>query len=87
MAEVLEAAEIELDRRVIAREELVEALATSPAGTTAEAEAERETAPSQVPVPGSTVPGRACVRGFPRTQALPGTGSYETDQLLALRTG
>ncbi|MET7481229.1 hypothetical protein ABZT17_43915 [Streptomyces sp. NPDC005648] len=58
LAEVLEAAEIELDRRVIAREELVEALAASAAGTTAvtEAEAEQETASSPVPVPGSTVP-------------------------------
>ncbi|MBX9399255.1 transposase [Streptomyces sp. TRM72054] len=35
LAEVLEAAEIELDRRVIAREELVEALAVSAAETTA----------------------------------------------------
>jgi hypothetical protein len=54
----LEAAEIELDRRVIAREELVEALAVSAAGTTAVTEAEQETAPSPVPVPvpGSTVP-------------------------------
>jgi hypothetical protein len=54
LAEVLEAAEIELDRRVIAREELVEALALSAAETTAVTEAERETAPS--PVPGSVVP-------------------------------
>lgn len=56
LAGVLEAAEIELDRRVIAREELVEALATSAAETTAvtEAEAEQETVPS--PVPGSVVP-------------------------------
>ncbi|MBT2546648.1 hypothetical protein J7E99_39880 [Streptomyces sp. ISL-44] len=54
LAEVLEAAEIELDRRVIAREELVEALAVSAAGTTAMTEAEQETACS--PVPGSTVP-------------------------------
>ncbi|MFW6724736.1 hypothetical protein ACHZ98_32250 [Streptomyces sp. MAR4 CNY-716] len=54
LAEVLEAAEIELDRRVIAREELVEALAVSAAGTTAAAEAEQETVPS--PVPGSVVP-------------------------------
>ncbi|MFD7440119.1 hypothetical protein [Streptomyces sp. NPDC059909] len=55
---VLEAAELELDRRVIAREELVEALAVSAAETTAvtEAEAEQETMPSTVPVPGSTVP-------------------------------
>jgi hypothetical protein len=35
LAEVLEAAEIELDRRVIAREELVEALALSASETTA----------------------------------------------------
>lgn len=56
LAEVLEAAEIELDRRVIAREELVEALAVSVAKSTAvtTTEAERETVPS--PVPGSVVP-------------------------------
>jgi hypothetical protein len=56
LAEVLEAAEIELDRRVIAREEPVEALAVSAAEATVvnETEAERETAPA--PVPGSTVP-------------------------------
>jgi hypothetical protein len=56
LAEVLEAAEIELDRRVIAREELVEALAVSVADSTAVtgAGAERETVSS--PVPGSTVP-------------------------------
>ncbi|GHG11792.1 hypothetical protein GCM10018791_26510 [Streptomyces zaomyceticus] len=53
LAEVLEAAEIELDRRVIAREELVEALALS-AAESAVAEAEGETAPA--PVPGSIVP-------------------------------
>jgi hypothetical protein len=54
----LEAAEIELDRRVIAREELVEALAASAAETTAVTEAgtEQETAPSPAPVPGSIVP-------------------------------
>ncbi|MEU9547374.1 hypothetical protein [Streptomyces mirabilis] len=60
LAGVLEAAEIELDRRVIAREELVAALAASAAETTAvtEAEAEQETAPAPapVPVPGSIVP-------------------------------
>jgi hypothetical protein len=56
LAEVLEAAEIELDRRVIAREELVEALAASAAETTAVTEAEEEAAPSLAPVPGSTVP-------------------------------
>ncbi|MFJ8828312.1 hypothetical protein ACIREE_42210, partial [Streptomyces sp. NPDC102467] len=56
LAEVLEAAEIELDRRVIAREELVEALALSAVETTAVAEAEAETTPSPAPVPGSIVP-------------------------------
>ncbi|MEU9002878.1 hypothetical protein [Streptomyces sp. NPDC048551] len=54
LAEVLEAAEIELDRRVIAREELVEALAVSAAETAAVTGAEQETVPS--PVPGSVVP-------------------------------
>lgn len=51
-------AEIELDRRVIAREELVEALAVSSAESTAvnTTEAEEEAAPSLAPVPGSTVP-------------------------------
>ncbi|WP_256363388.1 hypothetical protein [Streptomyces sp. TRM70350] len=58
LAEVLEAAEIELDRRVIAREELVEALAVSAAESTAvtTTEAEEEAVPSLAPVPGSTVP-------------------------------
>lgn len=58
LAAVLETAEIELDRRVIAREELVDALAASAAETTAvtEAKAEQETARSTVPVPGSIVP-------------------------------
>ncbi|MEU9382463.1 hypothetical protein AB0D38_16405 [Streptomyces sp. NPDC048279] len=54
LAGALEAAEIELDRRVIAREELVEALAASAAETTAVTGAEAETAPA--PVPGSIVP-------------------------------
>ena len=56
LAGMLEAAEIELDRRVIAREELVEALAVSTAKSAAvtEVEAEQESVPS--PVPGSTVP-------------------------------
>ncbi|SBV00215.1 hypothetical protein YUMDRAFT_06373 [Streptomyces sp. OspMP-M45] len=54
LAGVLEAAEIELDRRVIAREELVEALAVSAAETTAVTEAEQVAVPS--PVPGSVVP-------------------------------
>lgn len=54
----LEVAEIELDRRVIAREELVEALAASAAETTAatEAEAGRKAVPAPVAVPGSIVP-------------------------------
>ncbi|MFF9206313.1 hypothetical protein ACF1AE_31840 [Streptomyces sp. NPDC014986] len=58
LAEVLEAAEIELDRWVIAREELLEALAVSAAESTAvtTAEAEEEAAPSLAPVPGSIVP-------------------------------
>ncbi|MFB7323434.1 hypothetical protein [Streptomyces sp. NPDC056190] len=56
LAGVLEAAEIELDRRVIAREELVEALAASAAETTAVAEAKAETVSSPAPVPGSIVP-------------------------------
>ncbi|MFD9122295.1 MULTISPECIES: hypothetical protein [Streptomyces] len=58
LAEVLEAAEIELDRRVIAREELVEALAVSAAESTAVTmtEAEQKAAPSLAPVPGSPVP-------------------------------
>jgi N-acetylglutamate synthase/N-acetylornithine aminotransferase len=46
LSEVLEAAEIELDRRVIAREELLEALAVAAAGATAVTgtEAEQEAA-------------------------------------------
>ncbi|MFB7223610.1 hypothetical protein [Streptomyces sp. NPDC056227] len=56
LAGVLEAAEIELDRRVIAREELVEALAASAAETTAVTEAETETVSSPAPAPGSIVP-------------------------------
>ncbi|MEU8604703.1 hypothetical protein [Streptomyces parvulus] len=54
LAGVLEAAEIELARRVIGREELVEALAVSAAETTAVTEAEQVAVPS--PVPGSVVP-------------------------------
>ncbi|MYU10050.1 hypothetical protein GTZ78_04925 [Streptomyces sp. SID8361] len=67
LAEVLEAAEIELDRRLIAREELVEALAASAIESTAvtEAEAEQETAPPAVPMPRSTVP--AWQEGLPVT--------------------
>lgn len=56
LAGALEAAEIELDRRVIAREELVEALAASAAETTAVSGAEAETVSSPAPVPGSIVP-------------------------------
>ncbi|WP_327692442.1 hypothetical protein [Streptomyces sp. NBC_00459] len=58
LAGVLEAAEIELDRRVIAREELVEALAASAAETTAVTgtETEQKAVPSPAPVPGSIVP-------------------------------
>jgi len=57
LAEVLEAAEIELDRRVIAREELIEALAVSDESTAVTTtDAEEEAAPSLAPVPGSTVP-------------------------------
>jgi hypothetical protein len=71
LAEVLEAAEIELDRRVIAREELVEALAVSAAESTAvtEAEAEEEAVLSLAPVPGSTVP--AWREGLPVTVLAP----------------
>lgn len=63
LAEVLEAAEIELDRRVIAREELVETLAVSVAEMAVVTEPEQETVPS--PVPGSVVP--------PWRDGLPGT--------------
>lgn len=56
LAGALEAAEIELDRRVIAREELVEALAASAAESTAVTGAEAETVSSPAPVPGSIVP-------------------------------
>ncbi|MEU9919388.1 hypothetical protein [Streptomyces sp. NPDC051001] len=51
-------ATIELDRRVIAREELLEALAAAAAESTAGSgtEAQEEAAPSLAPVPGSTVP-------------------------------
>ncbi|WP_330293488.1 hypothetical protein [Streptomyces sp. NBC_00576] len=54
----LEAGEIELDRRVIAREELVEALAASAAETTSVTEAEGESETALVPAPASAaVPG------------------------------
>ncbi|MFD5650031.1 hypothetical protein [Streptomyces sp. NPDC127039] len=68
-AAVLEAAEIELDRRVIAREELVEALAVSAAETTAVTEPEAESVPVAVavpaPLPGTTVP--SWQEGLPAT--------------------
>lgn len=71
LAEVLEAAEIDLDRRVIAREELVEALAASAAETTAvsDVEVEPETGPAPVPVPGSIVP--SWREGLPLTVLAP----------------
>ncbi|MFB7600345.1 hypothetical protein [Streptomyces sp. NPDC056160] len=56
LAEVLEAAEIELDRRVIAREELVEALAVSAAGSAAATGTTADIVSSPAPVPGSIVP-------------------------------
>lgn len=59
-AAALEAGEAELDRRVIAREELVDALAASAAGSTAatqaEGGAEAKPAPVPAPVPGVMVP-------------------------------
>ncbi|TXL83871.1 hypothetical protein [Streptomyces sp. IB2014 016-6] len=71
LAGVLEAAEIELDRRAIVREELVEALAASAAETTAVAEAgtEWEIVPAPAPVPGSTVP--PWRNGLPMTVLAP----------------
>lgn len=56
LAEVLAAAEIQRDRRVIAREELVEDLAASAAETIAGTETEEKAVLSLPPVPGSTVP-------------------------------
>ncbi|WP_244187722.1 hypothetical protein [Streptomyces regalis] len=63
--------EFELDRRVIAREELVEALALSAAESTAvtEAQAEQETS-AAVPMPSSTVP--PWREGLPVTVPAPG---------------
>lgn len=59
-AAALEAAEIELDRRVIAREELVDALATSAEEATVVTEVEGEEVSAPVPVsasvPGAVVP-------------------------------
>ncbi|MDJ0386288.1 hypothetical protein [Streptomyces sp. G-G2] len=70
-AVVLEAAEIELDRRVIAREELVEALAVSAAETTTVTEAETEAKSVSVPAPlaGTTVP--SWQEGLPATVLAP----------------
>ncbi|WP_234439819.1 hypothetical protein [Streptomyces bicolor] len=67
----MEAAEIELDRRVIAGEELVEALAVFAAESTAvtTTEAGEEAAPSLAPVPGSTVP--PWREGLPATVLAP----------------
>ncbi|WP_329402689.1 hypothetical protein OG523_00665 [Streptomyces virginiae] len=58
LAGVLEEAEIELDRLVMAREELVEALVAPAAGTTAVTgtEVEQEAVSSPASVPGSIVP-------------------------------
>ncbi|MEV0260293.1 hypothetical protein AB0I49_02965 [Streptomyces sp. NPDC050617] len=76
-AAVLEAAEIELDRRVIAREELVEALAVSAAETTAvteleadtDAETDADSVPASVPLPGAAVP--SWREGLPVTALAP----------------
>ncbi|MFJ8864130.1 hypothetical protein ACIRD8_37810 [Streptomyces sp. NPDC102451] len=70
-AAVLEAAEIELDRRVIAREELVEALAVSAAEATAvtDAEAEVKSVSVPAPLPGTTVP--SWREGLPATVLTP----------------
>ncbi|MET8438806.1 hypothetical protein ABZV61_40260 [Streptomyces sp900116325] len=73
-AAVLEAAEIELERRVIAREELVEALAVSAAETIAvtEPEAKAELSvpvPVPVPLPGTAVP--SWREGLPATVLAP----------------
>ncbi|MEU7046621.1 hypothetical protein AB0A77_37020 [Streptomyces varsoviensis] len=74
-AAVLEAAEIELDRRVIAREELVEALAASAAETTAVSEgeagteADTEAVAASAPLPGTAVP--SWREGLPVTALAP----------------
>ncbi|MCX5388444.1 hypothetical protein [Streptomyces sp. NBC_00094] len=71
LAEVLEAAEVELDQRVIAREELVEALEAWSAETTTTAgtEAEEKAVLSLAPVSGSTV--RPWREGLPVTVPAP----------------
>lgn len=68
-AAALEAAEIELDRRVIAREELVEALAVSVAETTAVTEAEAGSVSAPVPLAGTVVP--SWQEGLPATVLAP----------------
>ncbi|MFF1422045.1 hypothetical protein [Streptomyces sp. NPDC058280] len=68
-AAALEAAAIELDRRVIAREEVVEALAVSAAETTGVIEAEAEPVPVPAPLPGTTVP--SWQEGLPATVLAP----------------
>jgi hypothetical protein len=72
LAELLEAAEIELDRWVIAREELVEALAVSAAESTAVPPHDRgrgENGAALAPVPGSTAP--PWRKGLPVTVRAP----------------
>ncbi|MCP3822769.1 hypothetical protein NLX86_33230 [Streptomyces sp. A3M-1-3] len=68
-AAALEAAEIELDRRVIAREEVVEALALSAAEATAVTKAEAEPVPAPAQLPGTTVP--SWQEGLPATALAP----------------
>ncbi|MFJ2898988.1 hypothetical protein ACIO87_29365 [Streptomyces sp. NPDC087218] len=68
-AEALEAAEIELDRRVIAREELVETLAASAAEFTAGTGTEEKAVLPLAPVPGSTVRPSSCCGSSPAVPA------------------
>lgn len=85
-AAALEAAEIELDRRVIAREELVEALDVSAAETTAltEAETEAESVPASAPLPVTTVPswraGWSATALAPDYRRIPGMLADRPDQ-------
>lgn len=64
-AAALEVAEIELDRRVIAREELTLALAVSAAESGEAADRVEEVVPAPVPLPGTPVP--AWQEGLPST--------------------
>ncbi|MFJ3980267.1 hypothetical protein [Streptomyces sp. NPDC090021] len=66
---MLETTKIALDRRVIAREELIEALAASAAEATTGTEAEEKAVLSLAPVPGSTVP--PWREGLPATVLAP----------------